>query len=135
MRADMARVDTPVLIVDDHGPFRAIARTVVSVTPGFDLVGEAASGEEAVRLATELAPGVVLMDINLPGIDGLEATRQIIAVDPATIVVLLSTYSDRDLPPEAATCGAARYVHKEHFGPDVLTDVWVSRPDGPGRAE
>lgn len=117
-----------VLIVDDQAPFRAVARTVVTVSPGFAVAGEAASGEEAVELADSLRPQVVLMDINLPGINGIEATRRIVAAHPATTVILLSTYQAGDLPADAADCGAARYVHKEDFGPDVLRAVWDARP-------
>src|SRR5207342_2788677 len=69
----------PVLIVDDQAPFRRAARMVVTATPGFDVVGEAESGEEAVELYEALSPGLVLMDINMPGINGIEATRQITA--------------------------------------------------------
>lgn len=119
---------TPVLVVDDQAPFRAIARQVVELTPGFAVVGEAASGEEAVVLAEELAPAVVLMDINLPGINGIEATRRIVASAPDTRVVLLSTYRDTDLPADALECGARRYVHKEDFEPGVLIDVLEDRP-------
>ena len=98
---------------------------VVTATPGFDVVGEAESGEEAVELADALEPGLVLMDINLPGINGIEATRQITAAHPGTVVMLLSTYQEADLPADAVSCGAARYVHKEQFGPDVVRDVWA----------
>lgn len=109
-----------VLIVDDQAPFRRAARAVVGATPGFEVVGEAESGEEAVALADDLAPGLVLMDINLPGINGIEATRQITRAHPRVVTVLLSTYREEDLPTGAGDCGAVAYVHKEEFGPAVL---------------
>jgi two-component system, NarL family, invasion response regulator UvrY len=126
---DTADISTPsdvsVLIVDDQAPFRAVARTVVDLVSGFVVVGEAASGEEAVELAAALQPAMVLMDINLPGINGIEATRQIVRANPATVVVMLSTYRADDLPSDAVDCGAARYVHKEDFGPAVLREIWA----------
>jgi len=117
--------DVSVLIVDDQAPFRAVARTVIQLAPGFSVVGEAASGEEAVDMAAALHPAMVLMDINLPGIDGIEATRQIVAAAPDTVVIMLSTYRSDDLPSDAADCGAARYVHKEDFGPGILREIWT----------
>lgn len=120
--------DVTVLIVDDQAPFRAVARTVVDLAAGFAVVAEAESGEEAVDLAAAERPALVLMDINLPGIDGIEATRRILAAQPSTVVVLLSTYRAADLPDEAAGCGASRYVHKEDFGPAVLREVWDDAP-------
>jgi DNA-binding NarL/FixJ family response regulator len=113
-----------VLIVDDQAPFRRAARAVVTATPGFDVVGEAESGEDAVAAVDELAPGLVLMDINLPGINGIEATRRITTAHPATVVMLLSTYQAADLPADARSCGAARYVNKEDFGPQIILDTW-----------
>jgi DNA-binding NarL/FixJ family response regulator len=129
-RRDGETADTPaptdvgVLIVDDQAPFRAVARTVVQLAAGFSVIGEAASGEEAVELAASLHPSLVLMDINLPGINGIEATRQIVAAAPDTVVIMLSTYRADDLPSDAADCGAARYVHKEDFGPAILQEIW-----------
>jgi DNA-binding NarL/FixJ family response regulator len=117
-----------VLIVDDQAPFRRAARAVVTATPGFDVVAEAESGEEAVDLAGQLSPGLVLMDINLPGINGIEATRRIKAARPTTVVMLLSTYQAADLAADAKDCGAARYVNKEEFGPQVILDTWESHP-------
>jgi DNA-binding NarL/FixJ family response regulator len=114
----------PVLIVDDQAPFRRAARAVITATPGFEVVGEAESGEEAVEMADALAPGMVLMDINLPGINGIEATRRITAAHPDAVVMLLSTYQAGDLPADADSCGAAAYVHKEDFGPAVVEDLW-----------
>jgi two-component system invasion response regulator UvrY len=120
-----------VLIVDDQAPFRDVARTVVMVSPGFEVVAEAASGEEAVAAAAESDPQLVLMDINLPGINGLEATRQIVDAHPDTIVILLSTYTRDDLPADARNSGAAKYVHKEDFSPAVLRETWDEcGPDG-----
>ena len=112
----------PVLIVDDQAPFRRAARAVVTATSGFEVVGEAESGEEAVELADSLSPGLVLMDINLPGINGIEATRRITASHPNVVTLLLSTYREEDLPVGADDCGAAAYVNKEEFGPGVLLD-------------
>lgn len=113
-----------VLVVDDQPPFRAAAQTVVAVSHGFEVIGEAESGEAAIGAAVEKHPSVVLMDINLPGMSGIEATRRILDQLPDTVVILLSTYDERSLPADAATCGAARYVHKEDFGPAVLREIW-----------
>src|SRR5579872_3550645 len=109
-------------------PFRAAARSVVGVTKGFQVVGEASSGEEAIDKVDELHPQMVLMDINMPGMGGIAATRQITDAHPDVRVVLLSTYDEEDLPADAKTCGAAGYVHKEQFGPDVLGRFWEPGP-------
>ena len=116
-----------VLIVDDQAPFRIAAAAVVNATPGFRVVGEAASGEEAVESAARLRPDLVLMDINMAELNGIDATRQIVHSQPGTVVMLLSTYQRRDLPAEALQVGAAAYVDKKDFGPDVLMQVWDSR--------
>jgi two-component system, NarL family, invasion response regulator UvrY len=116
--------DVPVLIVDDQAPFRTVARTVVALASGFSVVAEAESGEEAIELAGEHRPRLVLMDINLPGINGIEATGKILAADASTTVILLSTYTQDDLPADARTCGAAAYVHKEDMSPALLRRIW-----------
>jgi DNA-binding NarL/FixJ family response regulator len=120
-------VSVAVLVVDDQLPFRLAARAVLKRADGFELVGEAASGEEAVAKVAELRPELVLMDINMPGINGIEATRRIVANDPSVVIFLCSTYQLSDLPPDAATSGARAYVNKEELGPAVLADLWERR--------
>ena len=120
-----------VLIVDDQAPFRRAAKMVMAATPGFDVIGEAESGEEAVELFDALAPGLVLMDINLPGINGIEATRRITGAHPDATVLLLSTYQAADLPSGADSCGAAGYVNKEEFGPAIVLDLWAKKKNEP----
>jgi len=117
----------PVLIVDDQAFFRSAARAVLALTPGFTAVGEACSGEEAVPRVDELAPELVLMDIHLPGISGIEATRRIRATHPEVAVLMLSTYKAEDLPADARDCGALAYLNKEDFQPEVLERIWVDR--------
>jgi two-component system invasion response regulator UvrY len=121
----MADEAVSVLVVDDQLPFRRAARAVVDLTDGFAMVGEAASGAEALELVQSLAPALVLMDINMEPMNGFEATRRIVDMAPTTAVVLLSTYNAEDLPADASSCGAVGYVHKEDFGSTVLTDLWA----------
>ena len=120
----MSQPAVPVLIVDDQAPFRSAARAVLSVMPGFQIVGEAESGEEAVTMAAELHPGLILMDINMNGISGIEATRQITQASPEIVVVLASTYNAEDLPADALKSGAAAYVHKEELDPFLLMQIY-----------
>jgi DNA-binding NarL/FixJ family response regulator len=115
---------TQVLIVDDQEPFRLAARMVVEATDGFEVVGEAESGEDSVRMAHELNPDLVLMDVNLPGINGLEATRQILNSTARVVILLLSTYEADEYAPRAAECGAAAYIPKSEFSPDRLEAAW-----------
>jgi two-component system, NarL family, invasion response regulator UvrY len=112
-----------VLIVDDQPPFRSVARTLVSMIAGWRVVGEAATGEEAVSAAAQVRPDLILMDINLPGINGIEATRRILADRPEVKVALVSTYAADDLPSDAMECGAAGYLRKEDLSPRALREM------------
>lgn len=118
-----------VLVVDDQEPFRAAARAVIARVPSFELIAEATSGEQAVAMVDSLAPAVVLMDINMGALDGVEATRLITNAHPETFVVLVSTYTEADMPPAARTCGAAAYVNKDELSPRVLRRLWDAGGD------
>ena len=86
------------LVVDDQAPFRIAAKAVLRRLAEFELAGEASSAHEAIELVDRLNPELVLMDINMPQMNGIEATRHILASHPETVVILCSTYDMRDLP-------------------------------------
>ncbi len=114
-----------VLIVDDQEPFRMAARMVVELTVGFEVAGEAGSGEDCLVLVDELSPDLVLMDIKMPGMDGLEATKKIVEDDPEARVVVLSTYEAGEFEDRALEAGAIAFFSKSDFGPDSLTAAWA----------
>jgi len=118
-------VTVRVVLVDDQEPFRAAARATVARVSGFELVAEAHSGEEALELCPQVGADLVLMDINMGGIDGIEATRRLTAAEPHPVVVLLSTYDARDLPAGAADCGAFSYLHKDELSIRRLRQAWA----------
>jgi CheY-like chemotaxis protein len=114
--------DVRVLVVDDQEPFRRAMTAVVEETDGFVVVGSAASGEESLESAAAVEPDLVLMDVHLPGIDGLEASRRLTRSTAPPVVVLLSTYDEDQV--DVAGSGAAAYVPKATFGPDRLAELW-----------
>jgi len=119
-----------VLVVDDQAPFRSAARAVLRRLEGFEFAGEASSGPEAIDLVDRLHPALVLMDINMPEMTGIEATRRIVSAHPDVVVILCSTYDAADLPPGAADSGAAAYVNKERLAADTIRQLWEERNDG-----
>lgn len=120
-----------VLVVDDQAPFRVAARAVLDRTEGFELVGEAVSGDEAIAQAGDLRPDLVLMDVYLGDRDGISVTETVTSADPGVMVLLISTYSVDELPPAARSCGARGYVNKARLSPSVLRAIWDSRERGP----
>ncbi|EIV94477.1 response regulator transcription factor [Frankia sp. QA3] len=120
---DVRVPDVCVLVVDDQRPFRLAMRAVLRRAPGFVLAGEAASGEEGVAAAQVLGPDLVLMDVNLPGLDGVAAGTLIRTSRPATLVVLCSTYDRADLPANVTASGLP-YLHKADLAADVLRELW-----------
>jgi two-component system invasion response regulator UvrY len=122
-----------VVVADDRAPFRAAARTVLGAAPGFELVGEASSGEEALEVVASVRPDLVLMDVAMAGMGGIEAARAISASHPATTTILVSTYREEELPAEARTCGAAAYLNKADFDRGRLRDLWAEATSRPRR--
>jgi DNA-binding NarL/FixJ family response regulator len=119
-----------VVVVDDQAPFRLAAKAVLRRIDCFELAAEASSGPEAIRLVDALRPALVLMDINMPEMNGIEATQRILAAHPDVVVFLCSTYDVADLPPGVAASGASAYVNKEQFGADTLRRLWAERDSG-----
>jgi two-component system NarL family response regulator len=101
-----------ILLVDDHQMMREGLRSILEKVDDYSVVGEAGSGREAVRLARKLSPDVVVMDVAMSGMNGIEATREIRADAPATQVVALSSYSDRRYVTAILGAGACAYVLK-----------------------
>jgi two-component system, NarL family, invasion response regulator UvrY len=114
-----------VLTVDDQAVFRDLARLVLQTTHGFRSVGEATSGEEALELIEKLKPELVLVDVRMPGMGGIETARQIRASCPEAIVVLISIEDPGDLATVAEDSGADALVRKQDFGPTMLRDLWA----------
>ncbi len=119
------------LIADDHTLFRHGIRALLASVPDIELVGEVAGGEEAVLLATQLEPDVILMDIKMPGTNGIEATRRIMRINPAARVVVLTMLEDDDSVFAAIRAGARGYVVK---GADESEMLRVVRAAASGEA-
>jgi two-component system, NarL family, invasion response regulator UvrY len=115
-----------VLTVDDQEVFRAVAREVIDSTPGFDPALEAASGEEALELLVEASPALALVDVRMPGMDGVETTRRLIAAAPGLVVVLVSVEEPSNLPSGVGCCGAAALVRKQELRPALLRELWAA---------
>ena len=113
-----------VLIVDDQAVFRAAVHDLLQQTPGFEPVGDVSSGADAVTAVEEARPELVLLDIRMPGMDGIETARRIAERDPGVVIVLVSADEPADLPDGASSCGASAYVRKRELGPRRLVNLW-----------
>ena len=110
------------MLADDHRMLREGLRRSMS-EQGFDIVGEAGDGDEAVRLAEKLEPDVVLMDVTMPGVDGVEATRQIKGTMPQIRVVMLTMHADQEVLAEAIRAGASGYLVKDCSTEEIASAV------------
>jgi two-component system, NarL family, invasion response regulator UvrY len=132
-RAESQR-DVLVLTVDDQASFREVARRVVEVVPGFRWIGEACSGEEAVAFVRSHAPDLVVMDVRMPGMGGLDAAQRIAADAPGIAILLVSAEEAEAAAFDEADARAATVARKQDFGPALLRAA-VSATTHPGRAE
>jgi DNA-binding NarL/FixJ family response regulator len=113
-----------VLVVDDQTIFLDAAQDVVAGTPGFRWVGGATSGEEAIEAISELEPALVLLDVRMPGMDGIETAHRICGTHPDIVVVLISVDESPALTSEIEASGASVLVRKRDFGPAMLRRLW-----------
>lgn len=122
-----------VLTVDDQAVFRRAAAALISATPGFEEVGQAATGAEALELAGALKPDLVLLDVRMDEMDGLETARRLLASDCGAVVVLISL---NDVPEAASALagGVAAHVRKQDLSTRTLRELWAAhgRPRNTG---
>jgi DNA-binding NarL/FixJ family response regulator len=120
-----------VVVADDQASFRRAARALIDATPGFELVGEADCGAEALRCADQFRPDLVLMDVYMPGMDGFEAAQRLTDAHPQCVVVLVSLEDTEDLPALVTSSGAVALVRKQDLKPSVLSHLWATHGAGP----
>jgi two-component system NarL family response regulator len=112
-----------ILLADDHQMFREALRMLLERNPDFEVVGETGDGLEVFALVRETAPGIVCMDIDMPGLNGIEITRQIVAAFPLIKVIALSTFSERGYVTDMFSAGASAYVAKAAAGVELLRAI------------
>jgi len=110
-------------VVDDHAMVRSGLTVLIDATGDLHVVGEAADGRQAVALAADLAPDVVLMDLSMPGMDGVEATRELLRQRPDSVVVVLTSFSDHPRVAEALKAGAVGYLLKDCDPRDLIAAI------------
>jgi two-component system response regulator NreC len=116
---------TRILVADDHGIVRKGLRFLLDRQPGMEVVGEASEGREAVRLSQELTPNVVIMDVAMPQLNGIDAAAQILKSNPHTSIIMLSMYADESYLVRALSVGAKGYLLKDSAEMDIVRAVQV----------
>jgi DNA-binding NarL/FixJ family response regulator len=115
-----------ILVVDNFKPWRELAREIIEAQPEFQVIAQAEDGEEAVQLATDLKPDLVVIDIGLPKPNGLSAAARIFKVSPATKIIFFSQDNDQDIVNAARSVGASAYVQKVKAASDLLSAITVA---------
>lgn len=114
------------LVVDDQVVFRQVAHEVIDATDEFELLGEASSGLRALAAVAELEPDLVLLDVRMPGMDGIETATRLHAEHPSPVIILITVEEAPNLPGGVPSCGAAELVRKQDFCPALLRRVWLA---------
>jgi len=115
-----------VLTVDDQPLFHEAARALVGMTPGFEVVGQSDSGEDALELVREVNPDMVIVDVRMRGMDGIETARRLSREDASRVIVLVSSADVQPLAPEAGASGVAAVLRKHWLTPRLLHGLWVA---------
>ena len=118
-----------ILVVDDHGILREGLRLLIGQQEDMEMIAEAADGREAVELVRKLKPDLVLMDISMPGLNGIEATRQITKENPSTKVLALSAYSDKRFVTDSLKAGASGYILKDSLTDELVRAIYAVMAD------
>ena len=114
-----------VLTVDDHPPFLEVAHEIIHGMPEFEAVGAVISGADALVAADAVDADLVLIDVHMPDMNGIEASRRLRARHPEIVVVLISTADPSELPAAVRTCGAAEVLSKQDLGPGAIRRIWA----------
>ncbi|MEW6403032.1 MAG: response regulator transcription factor [Chloroflexota bacterium] len=112
-----------IMLVDDHDIVRTGLRSYLETQAGMEVVAEARNGEEAVRMATETQPNIILMDITMPGMDGLEATRQLKTLTPGSLILALTVHEDKQYFMEMLAAGASGYLTKQAAADELVAAI------------
>ncbi|HVB65961.1 MAG TPA: response regulator transcription factor [Nitrolancea sp.] len=126
----MSEQSIRVVVADDHDLFREGLRQLLETIPSVQIVGEASDGQEAIRLVAEVQPDVILMDINMPRVDGLRATEYIVKHYPETNVIVLTMYQDDEYAIHAIRAGAKSYLLKNSRSDEVIEAIHVAANGG-----
>jgi CheY-like chemotaxis protein len=114
-----------VMIVDDQAAFRAVARELIGTMAEFNVIMEAASGTKALEAARRVHPQMTLVDVRMPGMSGIETSRQLLAGEASMVVVLVTSSDPQDFTLAARSCGAVALLSKQHLNPQVLRGTWA----------
>jgi DNA-binding NarL/FixJ family response regulator len=117
---------TRIVTVDDHAPFRDAARALSAMVPDFELVGECPEGETALSVVARVDPELVIMDVRMEGLDGIETARRMRTQDDTRVIVLATSGDLSELEDLAAACGAAALVRKHWLTPRFLRGLWIA---------
>jgi two-component system invasion response regulator UvrY len=123
-----------VMTVDDQPVFRDVAHDLIDAMSGFEVVTEAGSGQEALDAAERVHPQLVILDVRMPGMSGIETCRRLTAREPAAVVVLVTSGDTTDVARAARSCGAVALLAKQNINPTVIRGIWmIHGPVGPPR--
>jgi DNA-binding NarL/FixJ family response regulator len=117
---------TRIVTVDDHAPFRDAARALIEMVEDFELVEECSSGESALAVVEQVDADLVIIDVRMEGLDGIETARRMRTQDASRVIVLASSGDLRELEDLAAACGAAALVQKHWLTPRLLRGLWIA---------